>query len=46
MQAAAHNSEFADKAGIKQSVAQDFTAADKAKDEKSKARSGKRYGAK
>jgi hypothetical protein len=31
MQAAAHNPAFAKKAGIPQSVAQEFTAADKAK---------------
>lgn len=31
MQAAAHNPEFAKKAGIPQSVAQDFVAADKRK---------------
>jgi len=31
MQAAAHNKEFADKAGIPQSVAKEFAEADKAK---------------
>lgn len=35
MRAAAHNPEFADKAGISQSVAKEFEEADKAKDKKS-----------
>lgn len=41
MQAAAHNPDFAAKAGIDQSVAKDFDAADKGRPEPKKERVGK-----
>lgn len=43
IQAAAHNPEFAKKAGIPQTVAQEFNEADKAKSKK-KSATEKRYG--
>lgn len=49
MAAAAHNPDFADKAGIDQSVAKDFNAADRGKPEPKDERKGKahkRYGGK
>lgn len=41
MEAAAHNAGFARKAGIKQSVAKEFAAADEAKSRRSTKRSSK-----
>lgn len=43
MRAAAHNKAFADRAGIKQSVAKDFVAADKSEPKSDKSRIAKRY---
>ena len=43
MQAAAHNPEFAAKAGISQEVAKDFVAADKKAPEPKRERAKKRY---
>lgn len=43
MAAAAHNPEFAKKAGIPQSVAKDFNEADQKKDRSSKGRSSRMY---
>jgi hypothetical protein len=42
MEAAAHNPEFAQKAGIPQKVAKEFVAADKAEAEATRKKKGKR----